>query len=320
MKVKRFSPFYLGLFLSYICCSVVPSVVAASSSAKEKQVDVITYTSPGASRAEKVTVDAREAARNLHNKEIYDKVSSVLLMVDDAYLSSSTGNLLKTALNDSSDEVRLRAILLLGLSRNPEAIEVISNCLQNDPSWRVKSAAAVNLGILAGEAGVPVLKAALVKAEKTSASSSLMSMILPSLISGLGRAGGTAVPLLIERLKDDLKLGGHGADFIIQSLKWTGDRRAIKPLLAILSHPTSPSDTVMSEVQLHAARALAHFATDWRYEDILKFRNKFAEGYTVTPREGRRVNASDRARIVEALKTAGYDINRLAQSDTLLMY
>lgn len=296
------------------------NISVAQTPVKEKQIDVITDTSSGALRAEKVTVDAREAARNLHNKEIFDKVSRVLFMVDDAYLSSGTVNLLKTALNDNSVEVRQRAILLLGLSRNPEAIEVISNRLRNDPSWHVKSVAAVNLGILAGGAAVPVLKAALVEEEKTSASLSLMSKISPSLISGLGRAGGTAVPLLIERLKDDLKLGGHDANFIIQSLKWTGDRRAIKSLLAIISHPASPSDAVMSEVQLDAARALAHFATDRRYEDILKFRNKFAEGYPVTPRENRRVNASDRARIVEALKTAGYDINRLAERDVVIFH
>ena len=322
MMMRRFeaNTIIFGVFLGYMCCAVVSRISVAQTPVKEKQVDVITDTSPGASRAEKVTVDVREAARNLHNKEIFDKVSRVLFMVDDAYLSSGTVNLLKTALNDNSVEVRIRAVSILGFSKNPEAIEVISNCLRNDPSWRVKSVAAVNLGTLAGEAAVPVLKAALVEEEKTSASSSLMSMILPSLISGLGRAGGTAVPLLIERLKDDLKLGGHDARFIIQSLKRTGDRRAIKSLLAIISHPTSPSNTVMSGVQLDAARALAHFATDWRYEDILKFRNKFAEGYSVTPRESRRVNASDRARIVEALKTAGYDINRLAQSNPWLMY
>ena len=77
----------------------------------------------------------------------------------------------------------------------------------------------------------------------------------------------------------------------------------------------------MDEVRLNAATALTHFATDWNYEQILEYReNFFAEGYPVTPREGRRVNTSDRTRIVEALKTAGYDINRLAQSDSLLMY
>ena len=313
-------PIIFGLLLCFTCCAVAPGTRVAQTPVKEKQIDVITDTSSGALRAEKVTVDAREAARNLHNKEIFDKVSRVLFMVDDAYLSSGTVNLLKTALNDNSVEVRQRAILLLGLSRNPDAIEVISNRLRNDPSWHVKSVAAVNLGILAGGAAVPVLKAALVEEEKTSASLSLMSKISLSLISGLGRAGGTAVPLLIERLKDDLKLGGHDARFIIQSLKWTGDRRAIKSLLAIISHPTSPSDAVMSEVQLDAARALAHFATDWCYADILKFRNKFAEGYPVTPRESRRVNASDRARIVEALKTAGYDINRLAERDVVIFH
>lgn len=77
----------------------------------------------------------------------------------------------------------------------------------------------------------------------------------------------------------------------------------------------------MDEVRLNAATALAHFATDWIYAGMLKSRDKFfAEGYPVSPRENRRVNASDRTRIIEALKTAGYDINRLAQSNPWLFY
>lgn len=305
MKVKLFLRLCLGLFLGYICCSVVPSVVAAPAPAKEKQVDVITQDPPpGALGREKMTVDVREAARDLRNKEMFKKASGVLHVVDNAYLSSGTVNLLKTALNDNSVEVRMRAINLLGLSRNPEAIETISNRLQNDPSHQVRWAAAYSLGMLAGEAAVPALKAALAEDKR----------IETAVIWGLGYAGGKAVPLLIQMLKEDVKEGGSDADYFIQSLEATCDRRAIKPLLAIISHPTSLSDPNMSQVQLNAATVLAHFATNWIYAGMLKSREKlFAEDYPMTPRENRRVNASDRVRIVEALKTAGYDINRLAE-------
>ena len=306
MKVKRFPPLYFGLFLGYISCFVAPNVITASPPpAQERQVDVITYDPfPGALGWKKLTVDVREAARDPHNGEMYNKASRVLHMTDNAYLSSRTVNVLKTALNDSSVEVRIRAISLLGVSRNPEAIKVISNRLQNDPSYRVRWAAAYSLGMLAGEAAVPALRVALVEDKR----------IETAVIWGLGYAGGKAVPLLIQMLKEDVKEGGSDADYFIQSLEATCDRRAIKPLLAIISHPTSQSDPNMSHVQLNAATVLAHFATDWIYAGMLKSREKFfAEDCPVTPRENRRVNASDRARIFEALKTAGYDINRLAE-------
>ena len=298
-------PIIFGLLLCFICCAVAPSTRVAQTPVKEKRVDVITLDPPpGALGREKVTVDVREAARDLRNKEMFKKASGVLHVADNAYLSSSTVNLLKTALNDGSVEVRIRAINLLGVSRNPDAIEVISNRLQNDPSYRVRWAAAISLGRLAGQAAVPALKIALDEDKR----------IETAVINGLGYAGGKAVALLIQMLKEDGKEGGNNANYFIQSLETTCDRRAIKPLLAIISYPTSPTDPNMSQVQLNAATVLAHFATDWIYTRMLKSRDKFfAEDYPATPRESQRVNASDRARIVEALKTTGYDINRLAE-------
>ena len=295
-----------GLFLSYIYCALALGISVAQTPVKERQVDVITYDPfPGALGWKKLTVDVREAARDLHNGEMYNKASRVLHMTDNAYLSSGTVNVLKTALNDSSVEVRIRAISLLGVSRNPEAIKVISNRLQNDPSYRVRWAAANRLGILAGEAAVPALKIALVEDKR----------IETAVISGLGDAGSKAVPLLIQMLKENVKEGRSDAEYFILSLEKSCDRRAIKPLLDIISRPVSPSTSNnVSDVRLNAATVLSHFATDWIYAGILKSRaTKFADGFPVTPREGRQVNASDQSRIVEALKTAGYDINRLAE-------
>ena len=307
MKVKRFSLCYFGLFLGYICSLVMLVGIAEQTPVKAKQVDVITLDPfPGALGAKKmkVTVDVREASRNLRNKELYHKASRVLYMADDGYLSTGTVNLLNTALNDNLVEVRQRAIGLLSASRNPEAIAVITDRLQNDVSYRVRWAAAVSLGRLAGEAAIPTLKVALADDQR----------IQTAVISGLGNAGGPAVPLLIRMLKDDLKKGGHDADYFIQALEDTCDRRAIQPLLAIISHPPSPSDPNMNQTRLNTATVLAHFATDWLYAGILKSRAKFfAEGYPVPPREHQKVTAADRAQIIEALKNAGYDINRLAE-------
>ena len=305
MRRIEIHPIIFGLLLCFTCCAVAPSTRVAQTPVKEKQVDVITTEShPGIIERKPLTVDVREAARNLHNEDLYDKAFGVLLLADNAYLSCSTVSLLTTALNDGSVEVRMRAINLLGVSRNPDAIEVISNRLRNDSSYRVRWAAANKLGMLAGEAAVPALKVALAEDKR----------IETAVIRGLGDAGGKAVPLLIQMLKDDVKDGGNDADYFMLSLEKTCDKRAIKPLLDIISHPTSPTDPNMNRVRLNAATVLAHFATNWIYERMLKARAKTtAEGYPVTPRENRRVNASDRARIVEALKTAGYDINRLAE-------
>ena len=226
MKVKRFSLCYFGLFLGYICSLVMLVGIAEQTPVKAKQVDVITLDPfPGALGAKKmkVTVDVREASRNLRNKELYHKASRVLYMADDGYLSTGTVNLLKTALNDNLVEVRQRAIGLLSASRNPEAIAVITDRLQNDVSYRVRWAAAVSLGRLAGEAAIPTLKVALADDQR----------IQTAVISGLGNAGGPAVPLLIRMLKDDLKKGGHDADYFIQALEDTCDRRAIQPLLPL---------------------------------------------------------------------------------------
>ena len=321
MKVKRFSPVYFCLCFGTICCVLVPIGIAEqpvgqtqSTPVGEKQVDVIThYPSPGEIGREKKTVDVREVARNLRNEQMYKEARDILGEVHNAYLSSGTVNLLKTALNDNSlldnnsITMRQRAIGLLGLSRNPDAIAVISNCLQHDPSWRVRSSAAARLGRLAGETAVPEYN---VQWLRTSRNTKIRGFgIGRGVISGLGGAGGTAVPLLIKMLKDDLKKGGHGARFI-QSLRRTGDRRAIKPLLDIISRPTSPSDRHMSRVQLEAARVLAHFATEW-YVDILESRAKFSAVHPVTPTENRKVKAADQIRIVEALQNAGYDLNSL---------
>ena len=105
------------------------------------QVDIITFMF-GAKPSE--TVDMRYVARNLHNKTLYDKAFEVLAMTGNVFLSSGTVKLLATALNDDAHEVRQRsAIILLGHSRNPEAIDVITNSLQNDPSWRVRKSATI---------------------------------------------------------------------------------------------------------------------------------------------------------------------------------
>ena len=302
MKMKRFLTFYSGLLLCYFYFLVTGISVADQIPEKEKQVDVITLEKryPAALEEKEKTVDVRKVARNLHNKEMYIEAFRVLVRVDNACLSSSTVNILKTALNNNSVEVRARATILLNLSRNPEAIALLADRLQNDPSSRVRYSAAQGLGKLAGEAAVPLLKVAWTE-----------DRMIGGVIYGLGRAGGTAVPFLIERLKEEIKNnGGNGsARRLIQSLEDTGDRRVIEPLIAIISRPALPSVPNMIDVKLKALDVLARFADEFRYSLILKSLANFSAVDVMRPTESRKVRASDRVRIIEFLK-------KIAESET----
>lgn len=287
---------------------LVPLVsVAESTSVSDRQVDVITlnpFPEPDFFGWEPLTVDVRKTVPNLHNDELYFRTLRVLSMTHNAYLSFGTVNLLVSTLTDKSDEIRQRAIMLLGISRNPEAIKVLSNSMQKDSSWRVRRMAAASLGKLAGEAAVSALKEALTEDPS----------IENGIYRGLGYAGGEGVPLLIKMLNDEVKKnGGNGsAMFFIQCLGFTLDRRAITPLIDIISQPSFCSDPNWEGVHEHAATVLAHFASDRIYAGRVQSRkNKIADGYLVTPQPRRRVTPSDRIRIREALETAGYDIKRL---------
>ena len=297
MKMKRFSTFYSGLLLCYFYFLVTGISVADQIPEKEKQVDVITLEKryPATLEEKKKTVDVRKVARNLHNEEMYSEGFYVLIRADNAYLSSSTVNLLKSALNDNSIEVRLRATSLLGLSRNSEAIAPIADRLQNDPSWRVRDLAAKCLGKLLGEGAAPLLKAAWAEDR----------VISSGVRIGLGYAGGTAVPFLIEMLKEEIKNnGGTGsAIWLIDSLGDTADRRVIEPLMDIISRPALPSDPNMIDVvKLKALGVLIRFVGEFRYSLILKYQAKFSAVDVMRPTESRRVSTADRVRIIEFLK------------------
>ena len=287
MQMRRFSAFYFCLLLCYFYFLVTGVSVAKQLPEKEKQIDVITLVIP-----EKKMVDVRKAARNLHNKEMYGEARRALVLSDNAYLSSSTVNLLKTALNDDSAEVRQRAIDLLCYCRNPEAIPLLADRLQNDPSWRVRDLAAACLGKLAGDAAVPLLKTAWTEDKNISR----------GVIYGLGYAGGTAVPFLIERLKEKIEnnVGNNSAIWLIDLLGATGDRRVIEPLLDIISRPTSASDPNMGDVQLKAVRALGDLADVFTYLSILEFQFLMVDAMRLP--ESRAVNMADRVRILEFLK------------------
>ena len=86
-------PIIFGLLLCFTCCAVAPSTRVAQTPVKEKQVDVITLEPPpGILGQEKMTVDVREATRDLRNEEMYNKAFGILHVVDNAYLSCSTVN------------------------------------------------------------------------------------------------------------------------------------------------------------------------------------------------------------------------------------
>ena len=252
------------------------------------------------------------------NQKLYDKAFDALLTPDNLFLSSGTVNLLTTALNDGAHEVRQRAITLLGYSRNPEAIDVITDSLQNDPSWRVRKWAAMVLGVLAGEAAVPALKAVL--AERPTENSSREHInyygnygyhVTDGALFGLGYAGGEGIPILIKMLEDEIaEIGGKGdAISLIGCLEFTNDRRVISPLIDIISHPASPSDPNLDRVRKRAAMILYRLADEWGYAFGIQSRNGLlAKGSPIMPAKNRQVTAKDRIRIREALQIAGYDI------------
>ena len=333
MRSKRIESFYFALCLFLLYCLATPAAYAQRPPVQKKQVDVITSTTTGLlgfDRESPLTVDVREVAINLYNEamhakpykeDMYTKACTVLREVDNAYLSSHTVHLLKTHLaNNSTDdtavETRRRAITLLGYSRNLEAASIISERLHNDPAWRVRSLAACKLGGLAGEAAIPDLLIARVRNWKHKDRKNLYrTNYRNGVLAGLGNAGGKAVPILIRLLKNSIKAsGGRGnAYFIVQTLERTGDRRAISPLIEIISQPVSPSNPSMESVRFEAAEALAQYVM--LYGFILKRRGRtFAEGVPVTPREDRVVREADRSRIRHALEQAGYDIHELTET------
>ncbi len=310
MKVKPSSHFYLGILLWSICCFATSGILVAKMSAQAKQVDIIILeplkgrVSPLGAPKEKEIVDVKEAARNLRNKEIFRKAEHALASADNAYLSSGTVNLLRMALNDKSEEVRIRAITLLGLSRNREAIKLISNNLQQDPSRRVRWSSAVNLGRLAGEEAIPALKDALVKDRE----------ITPAVISGLGYAGGAAVPILLQMLEDKFRKHRVISVRIIRSLENTCDRRAIETLIDILlarSIYSSASSDLDS--RLAAADVLAHFATEYYYSGLLKIHSRFLAAQHTSPSVIWKLTATDRARIIDALENVLSDSEQVLQ-------
>lgn len=290
---------------------------------KKKQVDVITSTTTGLldfPREVPLTVDVRDVAINLYNEamhakpykeDMYTKARTVLHEADNAYLSSETVHLLKTHLatdspEDVSVETRRRAITLLGYSRNREAAPIIAERLHNDPAWTVRSLAATRLGGLAGESAIPDLLCARVRNWKhKDPRNHLHDGNRKGVIAGLGHAGGQAVPILIRMLKTRIEAPGG----IIEALEQTGDRRAISPLIEIVSQ----AESYRESLRLKAAEALAQYVM--LYGFILKYRGKtFMEGVPATPRDDRIITESDRNRIRRALETAGYDIYELTNT------
>ncbi len=325
MKIMGLVYLSFAVFSFYLFCAWHPLSIAQPTLATEKQVDVIAIEPyPKSLAGERITVDVREVARNLHDCEKVSEATFVLGQSSNAYLSSGTVNLLKMALdgasiesyNDESIEVRMNATKLLGLSRNPEATPIITDLLHNDPAWRVRDLAATFLPALAGEAAIPELLHAW--AVDQAKHRPAMYGIGDGVIFGLGSAGGKAVPILIRLLNRSTESsGGNGnADLIIESLERTCDRRAIEPLIDIISRPTSLSHPSMKDVQKTAARTLASFSVKFTYGIQLNNRGRRrTEGVPLLPQPNRLVRESDRTRIRQALVAAGYNVEELLQLD-----
>ena len=297
-----------------LCCLVSPIVVGQQPSVREKQVDVITIKRhPARLGPVSMTVDVREVVRDLYNEALYDKATDILSFADNAYISSDIVHLLGRTIdetysgtyNEELIELRLRATGLLGLSRNPEAVPIITNLLHNDPVWRIRNMAARRLGGLVGEAAIPDLLRARVGHWKHRDSGTYCGSCRSGVLDGLEAAGGQAVPILIRMLKTRIEAPGG----IIEALEQTGDRRAISPLIEIMSQAESYSESL----RFKAAETLARYVM--LYGFTLKYRGKTSmEGVPATPRDDRIITESDRNRIRQALETAGYDIYELTNT------
>lgn len=222
--------------------------------------------------------------------------------IEGVLASDSVDSLIK-ALNDGSDDVRRRALVLLGLSRHPNAIPAIYKRLRNDPSLEVRLQAADSLGRLAGEKSVPALEEALANDPA----------MVHGVITGLGHAGGNSVSVLIEMLENETNdLAGESdiADLIVYNLKYVGDRRAIQPLIDIIKRPADHRPDWTSTQKI-AAQVLTRFAVRKHYDRTLYYRRSRAEGIAVTPLARHQVTEQDIEQIITAVKIAGYDIDTL---------
>ena len=307
---------YMCCVLAFSCITNLHSQETDTPDGEESlQVDVISYRFRGAPLQ---TVDLRVVAHDLLNQTLYDQAIDALWSAGNAFLSSGTVNLLKTALNDDNHEIRQRAIKLMGDSRNPEAIPIITDTLQNDKAWQVRRLAAHALGRLAGEAAVPALKAVLAERPTKDSSSEYIDYygnyghkVTRGAILGLAWAGGEGIPILIRILEKEIE--DHGgqrrANSLLQSLDVALDRRIIPPLIDIASKPASPSDRSWENVQKLAARLLSDFAIEPVYAIHLRQRNNLlAKGLPESPAQNRIVTVKDRIRIRESLKSAGFEI------------
>lgn len=251
--------------------------------------------------------------QTVYDIDTYRAVYHALADEIEGVLASDSVNSLIKALSDASDDVRRRAVVLLGLSRHPNAISAIYERLRNDPALEVRLQAADSLGRLAGEKAVPAL-------EEVLANDPAMAH---GVISGLGHAGGAGVPVLIEMLKNEINNStgeSRVADAILCSLKNTGDRRVIQPLIEFITHPVD-SKTNWASTQKIAAQVLVRFAIRKHYYRTLYFRRNTAVGIAVTPVAHHQVNEQDIEQIIAAVKNAGYDIDKLERNfDDLDLY
>ena len=274
----------------------------------------------------KRTYYIRDASRNIHDRDAFLDFRGRLDLMDGV-LATESVNALKTVLDDSSDGIRRRAVLLLGYSRQPGAIPAVYNSLKHDPSMKVRLQGAESLGRLAGEQAVPVLQEAL--ADDPS--------LVRGVISGLGFAGGAGVPVLIKMLEDEVNnpTWDTGAiESILHSLQMTGDRRTIQPIIDLLLNPAVSLGSVNAawnnadfrNLRRKAATILTRFVTENHYTRILRYQGKTAEGLPVTPSDDHKVNEGDQHRVFAAVQSAGYDVENLAgyymrlyDSDTIIL-
>lgn len=151
---------------------------------------------------------------------------------------------IKKRLLEGDEEARRVAVEALGCMRDKEAIMLLVSAL-GDQSWRVRKTAE---GILEGLAGEESLVPALIGCLRSEDNAGMRN----SAASVLVRIGWSAIPYLIETLKDvDKDIRKFAADILGE----IGDRKAISPLVDALR---DSDDNVRSS----AAEALGKIGGD----------------------------------------------------------